>query len=188
MLRVSLLSAILAVSTAGSAPEAVIEQYITRASQGITLTSQVEMGRGSGPDARRSEGAKHERASSAPRLVAPPSTIVRQASDGLFYVDAAVNGERVRFVVDTGASVVVLNASDAARTGVGTSVHVRVETAAGSSSMQRARIENISVAGQSMKGVAAVVMRDNLKVSLLGQSALAQLGSVSLKRGELTLN
>jgi aspartyl protease family protein len=182
MLRVSLLSAILAVSTAGSAPEALIERYITR-------TSPVEADRGSGSNALQSGISRDEQGVSAPALVAPRSKIVRQASDGLFYVDATVNGERVHFVVDTGASVVVLNASDAARTGVGTSAsNVRVETAAGSSSMQRARIDNISVAGQSMKGVAAVVMRDNLKVSLLGQSALAQLGSVSLKRGELTLN
>lgn len=182
MLRVSLLSAILAVTTAGSAPDTMIKQFVSD-----TLPSNPD--RGMGQYVSDPKVATGERTSSVPELVAPRSKTLRQASDGLFYVDATVNGERVHFVVDTGASVVVLNASDAARTGVGASAsHVRVETAAGSSSMRRARIENISVAGQTIKGVAAVVMHDNLKVSLLGQSALAQLSSVSLKRGELTLN
>jgi aspartyl protease family protein len=178
MLRVTLLSAILAVTTAGSAPQAMIERLISSASP---LDSDRESGRGAIlPDIQ---------ASIAPLAAAPASTVVRQASDGLFYVDASVNGKRIHFVIDTGASVVVLNAADAARTGVGaSSSHVHVETAAGSSSMQRARIDDMSVAGQSMKGVDAVIMRDNLKVSLLGQSALAQLDSVSFKGSRLKLN
>jgi aspartyl protease family protein len=183
MLRVTLLSAILAVATAGSAPEAMIERFIASA-------SPIDSDRGLGQAVTQPE----VQTSIAPFATAPSSTVsgstvVRQASDGLFYVDARVNGERVHFVIDTGASLVVLNASDAARTGVGaSSSHVHVETAAGASSMQRARIEDMSVAGQSMKGVDAVIMRDNLKVSLLGQSALAQLDSVSFKGSRLKLN
>jgi clan AA aspartic protease (TIGR02281 family) len=181
MLRVSLLSAILAVTTAGSAPEAMIAHFIAQFPSG-------EQNRG-GQDTRGTDDLNAKATLLSTGLAAPRSTVVRQASDGLFYVNASVNGELVHFVIDTGASVVVLNARDAARTGVGaSSSNVHVETAAGSSSMRRARIENISIAGQSMKGVAAVVMRDNLKVSLLGQSALAQLDSVSLKDRKLTLN
>jgi clan AA aspartic protease (TIGR02281 family) len=182
MLRVSLLSAILAVSTAGSAPETVIKNFIADVSSSGTE-------RGSGNDFQPSDDVAVDRYSIKPKAVASPSTIVRQASDGLYYVDAIVNGETVHFVVDTGSSVVVLNAKDAARTGVGaSSTNVHVETAGGSSSMRRARIETISVAGQNLKGVAAVVMNQNLNVSLLGQSALAQLDSVSLKSGKLRLN
>jgi aspartyl protease family protein len=182
MLRVTLLSAILAVSTAGSAPRTMIERFMAQ-------TSPAGLGHRPEPELRPRNNSLGDRPSTPSGLIAPRSTVVHQANDGLFYVDASVNGERVRFVVDTGASVVVLNARDAARTGVGaSSSNVHVETAAGSSSMQRTRIESLSVAGQTMKGVAAVVMRENLKVSLLGQSALAQLDSVSLKGGKLKLN
>lgn len=180
MLRVSLLSAILAVSTAGSAPRAMIDKFLvpTPVAKPNPATVDMELSEHSGTNG-----------TATAQLTASPSTVVHQARDGLFYVEASVNGEPVHFVVDTGASVVVLNASDAARAGVGaSSSSINVETAAGSSSMQRTRIENISVAGQSMTGVAAVIMRKNLKVSLLGQSALGQLDSVALKGRTLKLN
>lgn len=182
MLRVSLLSAILAVTTAGAAPETILRKFVTSSSPS---TSDSATGSGStqsiGPDAAP--------LSPTTDLKSMRSTVVHQASDGLFYVDASVNGERVHFVIDTGASVVVLNARDAARTGVGMSTsHVNVDTAGGSSPMKRARIDNISIAGQSINNVSAVVMRDNLKVSLLGQSALAQLDSVAFKGRKLRLN
>ena len=45
------------------------------------------------------------------------SVIVPRDSRGQFEVDAIVNGRRVGFMVDTGASVVALTAHDAARLG-----------------------------------------------------------------------
>jgi aspartyl protease family protein len=113
--------------------------------------------------------------------------IINQASDGLFYVEAKVNGVPVNFVVDTGSSVVVLNGQDAIRAGVGANDSVDVETAGGFAQMQRAEIKHVEFAGQMLTGVDAAIVRRDLKVSLLGQSALSQFASVTFRGRQLEL-
>lgn len=115
------------------------------------------------------------------------ATVVEQAGDGLFYVKAQINGASVDFVVDSGASVVVLSARDAARAGVKPAASVAVDTAGGSAAMHRARIGRVVLAGQTMSGVDAAIMGGDLEVSLLGQSALSQLGSVTFRGTRLEL-
>lgn len=114
--------------------------------------------------------------------------VIEQAEDGLFYVEARVNGAPVQFVVDTGSSVVILNGPDAARAGVGADDSVDVETAGGSAQMARARIANVVFAGKTMTGVDAAIVKRDLKVSLLGQSVLTQLASVSFKGRHLEMH
>lgn len=117
------------------------------------------------------------------------SSVAQQADDGLFYIQADVNGTPVRFVVDTGASVVVLSGADAARAGVHPGGSgVSVETAGGSTGMHRATIGNVGIAGQTIRNVEAAVMPRGLEVSLLGQSVLSKLQSVTLKGGRMQLN
>jgi aspartyl protease family protein len=116
-------------------------------------------------------------------------TLAEQERDGLFYIVAEVNGKPVRFVVDTGASVVVLNRNDAARVGLTTAIAgTRVDTAGGATAMHRATIAHVAIAGQTIHNVDAAVVGGNLEVSLLGQSVLSQLQSLTLKRGRLQLN
>lgn len=120
---------------------------------------------------------------------APPKRpfVIEQAGDGLFYVEAEVNGAPVQFVVDSGASVVILSAGDAARAGVGAAERVAVETAGGSAAMRRARIDRVVLAGRNLQSVEAAIVGKDLAVSLLGQSALSQLGSVTFKGRRLEL-
>lgn len=113
--------------------------------------------------------------------------VIEQAADGLFYIKAQVNGTPVQFVVDSGSSVVVLNAQDARRAGVAGSARVAVDTANGSAAMRRARLDQVELAGQTLSGVEAAVVDRNLDVSLLGQSALSQLGSVTFRKTRLEL-
>ena len=124
-------------------------------------------------------------------LAAPPrleaGTVIRRADDGLFYVEARVNGAPVQFVVDSGANVVVLSAADAARAGVGAQGGVAGATAGGTTAMRRARIGRVSVAGQTLSDVDAAIVGRDLKVSLLGQSALSQLGAVTFKGDQLEI-
>lgn len=115
------------------------------------------------------------------------STVIEQAPDGLFYLQAEVNGTPIDFVVDSGASVVVLNARDAARAGVISIGHVDVNTAGGAASMRRARIDRVVLAGQTLSSIDAAVVDRDLDVSLLGQSALSQLGSVTFRKTRLEL-
>jgi aspartyl protease family protein len=108
-----------------------------------------------------------------------------RADDGMFYVPAVVNGKHVRFLLDTGANMVVLTPEDARRIGVevgidGTSESI--ETAAGRSGMDRVMLDQVRVAGQDVKRVEAAVVRNGLSVSLLGQNLLARLGPITMTR------
>lgn len=110
--------------------------------------------------------------------------------DGLFYVDAEVNGTIVRFLVDTGSNTVVLTASDAARSGIsrsGTDAGA-MQTASGSVRVHGSIIDRIVIAGQSIDNVDAVTVDNGLTVSLLGQSALSRLQSIKFVGKRLDLN
>lgn len=115
----------------------------------------------------------------APAPALAPESAINRSRDGLFYIQATVNGAPIRFVVDSGSSVVVLNAADAARAKVGLGTGVDVETANGSAVMHRARIDHVVLAGRTLLNVDAAIVRSDLEVSLLGQSALSQFGSVT---------
>jgi aspartyl protease family protein len=123
---------------------------------------------------------------------ADPSTPLElwRAEDGLFYVEGAINGTPVRFVVDTGASMVVLTASDARRARIATDAGtgtVQAETAGGKRTLTRVTLASMQVGGTDAKGASAVVADDGLGVSLLGQSWLAQLASVTIEGDRMRL-
>jgi aspartyl protease family protein len=127
----------------------------------------------------------------APKSPAAPSGGMVRAikeADGLFYVTARVNGTPIRFVIDTGANVVVLTSSDARRAGVKSGIgSERIETAAGGSTMRWAMLDRVDLAGRQLTGTRAAVVENGLKVSLLGQNALSQLQSVTLAGERLEL-
>jgi aspartyl protease family protein len=105
-----------------------------------------------------------------------------KSSDGLFYVSALVNKHPVRFLVDTGANLVVLTPEDAKEVGLvarddGTTDNI--DTAAGPSEIRRVTLENVDVAGYQVRNIDAAVMGSGLKVSLLGQNMLAKLGPIT---------
>jgi clan AA aspartic protease (TIGR02281 family) len=112
---------------------------------------------------------------------------VRRSPDGLYRIDALVNGARVNFIVDTGSSVVVLTPADARRVGLaGTNApRVDVATANGASSMRMTVIRDLRIGKDSMTGVQAAIVDQGLPSSLLGQSALAKLETLSIRGGTL---
>lgn len=104
--------------------------------------------------------------------------IVRDAG-GHFVVDGEANGTRTRFLLDTGASAVVLTYSDARRAGfkdADLSFTVPVSTANGRSLVAPVRIEALSIGGHTLKNIRGYVARDGaLEASLLGMTALDRL-------------
>ncbi len=112
-----------------------------------------------------------------------------KSRDGLFYVTARVNGAPVKFVVDTGANVVVLTGADARRAGITPARHgsQQLETAAGGSAMSWATLDEMELAGQTLTHTRAAIVADGLKMSLLGQNALSRLNSVTLRGNRLEL-
>ncbi|MEQ1547080.1 MAG: retropepsin-like aspartic protease [Chakrabartia sp.] len=116
---------------------------------------------------------------------------ILRASDGLFYVTADVDGTPIRFVVDTGATVVVLTPADARKIGImpkSGDRRAHIQTAAGSTSMQWTKISRIKIAGQSAYNIDSAIVRDGLKVSLLGQNFLSEMGSVTLHKDRMLFN
>lgn len=119
-----------------------------------------------------------------------PSQAVRVAQDrdGLFRLTIAANGTAVRFVVDTGANVVVLTPQDARRIGAHPLADTgqRLRTAVGDSAMVEARIEELVIAGRRLGPVRAVIA-PGAPSSLLGQNVLGQIESVTLRGDRLEL-
>lgn len=111
-----------------------------------------------------------------------------RAEDGLFYVTARVNGVPVKFLVDTGATMVVLTPADARRIGIDPNIAAapqEMETAAGVSKVRSLTLGRVRVAGRDVDDVEAAVMERGLSVSLLGQNLLSRLGAITLSGDEL---
>jgi aspartyl protease family protein len=117
--------------------------------------------------------------------------VIARASDGLFYVEAQANGQKIRFVVDTGATVVVLNRTDAEKMGIAYEKLLgndQIKTVAGPSAMRWATIDHLETAGREMHDLNAAVVDRGLPVSLMGQNALSRLGSVTMRGDTLTID
>jgi aspartyl protease family protein len=116
-------------------------------------------------------------------------TVIERDSSGQFHISADVDGAEVKFLVDTGADVVALTLSDAEIVGLNVdpeSFQPIMRTASGTGYGAPVRIERLTIGGRDLDNVDAVVMRD-LPVSLLGQSVLGRLGSVSLQGDRLVI-
>ncbi len=103
---------------------------------------------------------------------------LRKEADGHYWATARVNKMPVKFLVDTGASLVALSKRDARRIGVNTDNlqrNAEVKTAAGRVMAATTVIDEITIDGVTVKNVSAVVMEDGLETSLLGMSFLNRL-------------
>jgi len=118
------------------------------------------------------------------------SVSFRAAADGHFHVEAEIEGQSVRFMVDTGASDVVLNASDARRLGFEPSrlAFTRLyRTANGEILGAPVTLRSVRVGPIELKDVRASVSEADMGRSLLGMSFLGRLGGYAVENGTLTL-
>ncbi|MCP1829533.1 MULTISPECIES: TIGR02281 family clan AA aspartic protease [Bradyrhizobium] len=110
---------------------------------------------------------------------------------GHFATDGRIDGQRINFMVDTGASVVALNETSAARFGlrpVPGDYTSRVTTANGTIKAARARIAMIEIGGLTVRDVDALVLPDEaLSENLLGLSFLSKLKRFEYANGKLLL-
>ena len=113
-----------------------------------------------------------------------------RARDGHYYLTAQVNGTPLRFVVDTGASQVVLSRDDAERIGMDTenlNYLGRAYTANGEVRTASVRLDSITVGPVRHENVRAVVNQGDMQGSLLGMSYLQQFSSLEITGGKLVL-
>ncbi|MYZ48682.1 TIGR02281 family clan AA aspartic protease [Propylenella binzhouense] len=127
----------------------------------------------------------------AAKAAGPRRIAIRAGADGHYYVDAAINLRPIRLMVDTGATVVVLRQSDAARVGLRT---VRadfshpVQTANGTTYGAETTLDSVAVSDIDVGDVRALVIPDaQLGMSLLGASFLNRLGRFEVSNGTLIL-
>jgi aspartyl protease family protein len=116
---------------------------------------------------------------------------VRRRLDGHFAVRAAVNGQAMTLLVDTGATTVVLKPADAERAGIDVdslSFTVAVHTANGTAYAAPVRLRSIAVGPLIVHDVDALVARPgSVKENLLGMSFLRRLRSYEFSKDFLTL-
>jgi aspartyl protease family protein len=109
---------------------------------------------------------------------------------GHFEADASVNGRRMRFLVDTGASVVVLRESEAARLGIhpiARDYRAKVSTANGVVMAAPVELNRVDIGSLTVQNVAALVLPDDaLAQNLLGMSFLSRV-RFEHKNGRLVL-
>lgn len=125
-----------------------------------------------------------------PRGAGPNSLVFRANKNGHVYLDAAVNGANVRFVVDTGATPVALTMKDALAAGISRQDLVfnkRMSTANGTAMVAAVTLREVRIGQLSVTDVPATV-HEHLFMSLLGQAFLTRLDSYEMRDGVLTLN
>ena len=116
--------------------------------------------------------------------------MVRMGPRGHFQVGATVNGVPVGFLVDTGASKVILTLDDARRLGFDPALldfSERYRTANGAVAGAPVTLRELRIGQLSLFDVAASVTRGPLATSLLGMSFLGRLEGYEVREGRLIL-
>jgi aspartyl protease family protein len=117
--------------------------------------------------------------------------VVPRAPDGHFYLTLSINDQGVRFVVDTGASEMVLTTADAARVGinVGELDYLgRANTANGQVRIARVRLDEVVLEGITDRNFRATVNEGEMRESLLGMTYLSKFSRIAIEGNMLMLS
>jgi aspartyl protease family protein len=141
-----------------------------------------------GPDT-----AATERAEVAPHanIAASRSVVIAPSRGGHFRVTGLVDGRRIDFMVDTGATVIALKPEDAATLGIhptGSDYAGAVKTANGVVRVAPVELNTVEVDDLEVHNVAAVVLPPGVtSENLLGLSFLRRLRRFEYADGKLVL-
>jgi aspartyl protease family protein len=106
------------------------------------------------------------------------SVTLQKAPNGHFQTEAIIDGRRLDFMVDTGASVIALRERDAGRLGIHPARRdytANVSTANGTLKAAPVELNRVEVGGLTVRNVAALVLPDEaLGQNLLGMSFLSK--------------
>jgi aspartyl protease family protein len=134
-------------------------------------------------------------ATAAADVPAPQSGVrslsIPRDARGHFAAEGRIDGQRFAFMIDTGASVVALNESSAARFGLRPTpgqYTATVTTANGTVKAARMRLAMVEVGGLIVRDVDAMVLPDQaLSENLLGLSFLSKLKRFEYAKGQMVL-
>lgn len=119
------------------------------------------------------------------------SVAIPRDARGHFETEGRIDGQRIAFMVDTGASVIALNESSAARFGLRPSrgdYRATVTTANGIVKAAPTRLAMVDIGGLVVRDVDAMVLPDEaLSENLLGLSFLSKLKRFEYANGKMVL-
>lgn len=150
------------------------------------------------PRVMGSVGQRPAESRPAPRAEAPKQqssgyrTVTVQGDRlGHFQVEGSVDGRRLDFMVDTGASLVALRERDANKLGIFPGPRdytARTSTANGVIAVAPVRLSSLEINGIRIYDVGAVVIPDKaLNVNLLGMSFLSRVRRFEMANGRLVM-
>ena len=123
--------------------------------------------------------------------VSENSIAVPRALDGHYYLQLKVNGKPLDFLVDTGASQVVLSQADARYVGVdmaNLNYFGRALTANGEVRTAPTKLESVGLGPFEDHNISAWVNQGDMDKSLLGMEYLQRFSGVSIIDGQLILS
>lgn len=115
---------------------------------------------------------------------------VPRAPDGHYYLSVRINGTSVPFVVDTGATDIVLSQKDAARVGINPAAldyTGLAGTANGMVRTARVYVDEVAIGSIVDRDVALSVNQGDLDTSLLGMTYLQRYSRLEISGGKLVL-
>jgi aspartyl protease family protein len=158
---------------------------------GLLLVAGVVAARIVDQSARAPTTAKAMTAAPAPAVANNSrSLVIKAGNGGHFEVEARVDGRRIQFMVDTGASHIALRESDAARLGLRPTPRdytIKISTANGVGRAALVQLRMVEVGNIVVRDLPALVSPDDaLGVNLLGMSFLSRVRWTH-ERGKLIL-
>ncbi len=117
--------------------------------------------------------------------------VVPRAPDGHYYLTLMVNGAAVDFLVDTGASQVVLTANDARRAGIDPEKLAylgRANTANGEVRTASVRVDELALGDIRDTNLRVWVNEGKMEKSLLGMTYLQRWSHIEIRNGALVLS
>ncbi len=118
------------------------------------------------------------------------TVIIRKSAGGHFVTEAMINGRPITFLVDTGASDVVISPSDARRLGIDPAeleFSKVYRTANGNVYGAPLRLSSVSIGTLVVRDVRASINGADMKNSLLGMSFLERLSGYEVQGNSMFL-
>lgn len=113
------------------------------------------------------------------------------STNGHFYIPAMLNGRKVNFIADTGATDIFLTQDDARNAGINFSslnYNILYNTANGQVRAAETFIDELSIGNIRVPNVKVSVSQNSGGMSLLGMSFFNRLSKYEVSQGKLTLH
>ena len=128
------------------------------------------------------------------KVIAVPSSpseiVLTRSQNGHFYADLNVDGQTIHFLVDTGTSSIALSAADARKLGFSWTEQDLKPVGRGVSGPVNGKfvtLHRMQLGSKEAWDMEAAVIPEGLEVSLLGQTFLEKIGSVSINGDQMVL-